>query len=445
MKDAGAKDAGFDAGAPADDATVDALDASIQRMPIDGSDAGDECSAINPGSNQGAFDSVWGQHELEALRGCRKFEGDLILGGKDITDLSPLESLEEVSGRLAIGTRFPHWRLSAELLPITNLSALAKLRTAGSLELSALQVSDFHDLRALAEVGVLLLEKLEGPRDLAGLEAVQWTKLQVEECHNLLTLEGLTASDTVDSLRLSKNSKLTDLSALQPVHIARNVSLQEMPVDDLSGLSGLEQITEVINFTSCSNLVDLTGLGKLDARAIVLVTNPQLRSTAGLRLLGQPEIELYENEKIAELMIGVEEGFERIQSLRSIRQPNLSSLQGMKDVKTIGNLSIGGSHVLKDLSGLEGLTQADGISLDSNSALVSLTGLGNLSSKLTSFSLSMNESLTSLRALASTPGADSGSITGNSLLPECEVSWLSQIWDLEIESFNNSPSGTCSN
>ena len=86
----------------------------------------------------------------------------------------------------------------------------------------------------------MLLEKLDGPRDLAGLETVTWTQLQIQECNNLLSLEGLTAIATVDSIRLSKNSKLTDLSALHPVRVAGGVALQEIPVDDLSDLSGLD-------------------------------------------------------------------------------------------------------------------------------------------------------------------------------------------------------------
>lgn len=75
------------------------------------------------------------QAELELLRECREYQGDLILGG-DVKSLAPLESLEVVTGRLAIGTRFQHWRIQAQLMPIDSLAPLAKLRAADTLELS---------------------------------------------------------------------------------------------------------------------------------------------------------------------------------------------------------------------------------------------------------------------------------------------------------------------
>lgn len=305
-----------------------------------------------------------------------------------------------------------------------------------------MSLPDLRGLDALTEVELLLVEKLDGPQDLAGLERLSWSELGIYECGNLKTLRGLSIKSHVDRVSLAKNPQLVDITALETLHSARALGIGELPVHDLSGLSGLTSVEESLSVTSCFNLGDLNGLNTIATwGAINIGGNLRLRTTEGLRLSGRPWLDLHQNADLREVVIGVEPGFEGFRELRVPRSPKFTSLWGLGQVASIGKLSVSDADRLADLKDLEGLTELNAILLDRNDALTSLKGLGNVRSRLEHLSLIENRKLTSLRALELMPAAADLFIASNESLPQCEVTWLEDRWDVANSGTGNL--GTC--
>lgn len=154
--------------------------------------------------------AVTTQAELEALAGATVIDGDLVITGREVVDLSPLASLRCVRGGLEI----------AETTALVDLAGLEGLvAVEGSFELATNQ--------GLADLGALTALRFVGPFD-------RHARLALVANPALSSLAGLEALEEIGGdLRVELDDGLRDLRGLEgltrvggDVRIARNASLE---------------------------------------------------------------------------------------------------------------------------------------------------------------------------------------------------------------------------
>ncbi len=213
------------------------------------------------------------QAELDAFSGCNIIEGDFIIrspngpGGasSDITDLSPLLSVKQVTGFLIIEN-------NDQLL---NLNGLDSLTSIGGL--SVVFCQNLTDIQALAGIhgelsGMAIISNPSIP-SLNGLEGITKVKtsLHIEDNESLQNLDGLS---NVDSLAI--------IGPEYSLGIWYNPALKNM-----HGLQNLTYVGGSLTIVNCIGLESLAGLENLASvgRDLVLVDNIQLQDLSALDAL----------------------------------------------------------------------------------------------------------------------------------------------------------------
>jgi hypothetical protein len=205
--------------------------------------------------------------------------------------------------------------------------------------------------------GDLTIEDITNPAQFDTFRDLEWISQKLT-IHNstLSDLEPFGCVQTLGQLSVSNNDMLTSLVGLD-----RITSLNELGIydsDTLSSLTGLDQLSTVgtVEISSAPALTDIAALSGLD-----LLVRLSVRET-GITALPQ---------------------LENITSLDHLdlrSNPSLASLAGLERVVTInGDVYMGGSNLLVDLTGLASLTQVvGGMSFTGLPMLSSLAGLEQL-------------------------------------------------------------------
>ncbi|HFA50018.1 MAG TPA: hypothetical protein ENJ95_13500 [Bacteroidetes bacterium] len=215
------------------------------------------------------------QAEVNAFGNCEIIDGQLTIQGGDITDLSPLDALKEVTGALVI-------------IGNSNLSTLEGLNNLTSI--GGLVLIDNPLLQNLLplsnssseESGVLILRKNNSMSDLKGLEGITGTRsLDIRENANLQTLEGLDNLAIADgNFSISGNPALLNLNGLNSLHTVKDVfGIHDNAV--LADISALAQLSSVYVMAIGRNpsLADLSGLENLnDLWTLSIVNNNALQN-----------------------------------------------------------------------------------------------------------------------------------------------------------------------
>lgn len=184
--------------------------------------------------------------------------GSLEISGMDITDLSPLQSLESLGTLLIV-----------DCDNLTSLSGLQNLISLGGLVISS--NAGISDISALSQIesleGGLVIDSNPSLSRLTGLESVTGTTDNVEIASNeqLLSIEelsGLTAM--TGSLRITSNLSLATLIGLDNLETVNGpVQINQTQLTDLQGLNALSVVGERLRIQSNDNLVSLNGLENL--------------------------------------------------------------------------------------------------------------------------------------------------------------------------------------
>lgn len=266
---------------------------------------------------------------------CTQIEGDVVINGNDIDNLTGLNVLTSVEGDLDIGVLY-------EGNPaLTSLTGLSNLTSIG---------------------GKLWIIFNPSLTDLSGLEGLTSITLDLAVGYNdaLTNLSGLDNITSVGVLALDANIALTSLTGLEGlVSIEETLEIWENEV--LASLAGLESLTSIGGELSIywnDSLTSLTGLDNLtSAQTLDIHSNDALTSLAGLENLTSIGDKLIINFN-----------------------PKLSSLSGLDNLTHIaGNLWIQFNEVLLSLAGLENVTSIGGeLRINDNVALTSLMGLDNI-------------------------------------------------------------------
>lgn len=207
---------------------------------------------------------VFTQTELNQLAGCEVIEGDLFVsginGGPDnITDLSPLISLREVTDALAIQNTL-----------ISSAEGLNNLERVNRLI--------FFNNKNVEEITAI--RNLEG--QLQTLVFVQNQKLE-----SIQPVSGI-KGDSLDIMVITGNNQLKNLDGLEQVKHINSLDINgNLRLENIDGLRNLTRVDRDITFVGSNRLENIDGFSSLAevGRSLVLVDHEFLKDVNGLSQL----------------------------------------------------------------------------------------------------------------------------------------------------------------
>ncbi len=363
---------------------------------------------------------------LDALASVRRIDGALTLRDLEVEDLTALSSLTEVGGRVTIHG----------LKDATSLSGLSGLSfVPNKLELYAMpKLADLTGLEGLTSVESLILREL-GIATLDGLGAVSPETLEIWDCDDLSSLAGLEGMTTAKNVRLLTIPSLSSFSGLANLESVEFLQISGTGATDLSGFDSLAQVSAFdVNgdaLLDAGPLPALVSLGRFSSRY-----SPVLASLSGLAQITQlvEGLSLSNLDALADLS-----GLSSLQLTGDldIRQCHaLTDLQGLGALETTATFSLDSNDGLTSVAGLDALTTVDGrFVIRQNPELLDLAGMVLAPSVSGEVQLWKNPSLTSLAGLEGvTSIVGRLQITGNSALTSIVgILQMTQIdGDLEI-------------
>ncbi len=334
---------------------------------------------------------------------CTIWNGNLTIIGQNITDLTPLSNLQQVTGDFQV----------RENNALTSLAGLENLTSTGGgcafIHLDAL--TSITTLSNLQSVGGRLqvsacgaLQSLDGLQNVTS--AVQlWISdnQNLSECcavFDLINNGGVVNNNIVIFLNpqfcgdedeilanCSSNqdicpgditlSSQADVNAWPGCTIVEgNLVISGNDITDLSPLATLQKVRTLFHLDNNANLTNLTGLENLDSVGVLFVTgNAQLPNLNGLEGLNQQEI----------VSIIIE------------NNPNLLTVNNLNNFTRSGFLSINDNNALQSVTGLSNLNTMDGlINIENNPALVDISGFSSLAVVNSNLQLINNDGLSTI-------------------------------------------------
>jgi len=356
------------------------------------------------------------QADVEALKGVGKVEGSIRITG-EVTDLSPLACLAEVTGDFAV----------FEAKQLTNLDGLQNLRTIGG----DLIIGRYCDSKPC--VGNPVLRSIAGLSKLARAKSIQI----VPKC---LGGEGLN-EDCLPSV--IEKIEFNDLVEVQGVSLQHNPALLEAHFDALPRLTGIsvveaEQLhtlsfralseAATVYVGSAKKLENLAGLSTLTRVGSLTIGGSGLHDLHGLEKAEIGNLTLSSNAALTSLAgLG---SSAHINTLDLNRNASLASLRELNQLKSVDFLSVELNPALGSLAGLENLASAKAVRLMGNESLVNLTGLDQLKSVAGEFIIGDNPALASLTGLQKLAQAGTINVQGNASLSS--LRGLSSLASIEV-------------
>ena len=269
---------------------------------------------------------------------CTEIEGDVIISGTDITNLSSLNVLTSFGADVSI------W--NNDLLE--NLSGLENITSlGGNLEIgdhvqggnpSMTSLSGLDNLVSVeGHFYIKLNYELENLEALNNLNSIG-EHLSIVRCDGLINLVGLENLNSIgDYLEIYKNASLINLYGLESLsNIGSDIRILENPI--LVNLIGLENITSIdrklwiYHNDSLTNLIGLNNITAINEN-IEIAGNNSLYDLSGLDNLNSINGDIYivNNNSITSLS-----GLDNIETVNYIYIDNNSSLS-ICDVEGICN------------------------------------------------------------------------------------------------------------
>ena len=279
---------------------------------------------------------------------CKTINGDITVSGADITDLSPLQNIQVINGKLTIQNN----------VSLTSLSGLKNLTSAQHLLIYT------NDL-------LTDLTGLERLKSVSGATHIRFNK-------KMVNLKGLDSLSYASTFYITNNDSLTSMSGLGRLEYVNDI-LSIGSNKSLASLNGLTSLTTVsrINIAGNDTLTDLSGLESLSSVGYQMhvSSNKNLKSFHGLtHLTYLSEAYLSDNNLMSDLS-----GLESVTSVYWLvvgENKSLTSLNGIHNLSSATNFIIRRNELLTDLSGLENLTNVGWLQVSDNPELRSLSGLG---------------------------------------------------------------------
>ncbi|QSQ13874.1 leucine-rich repeat domain-containing protein [Myxococcus landrumensis] len=190
---------------------------------------------------------------LATLSGLESLVLDDCVGLRDLAFLEGLEQLQRLSAR-----RLP---LLEDLRPLADLR-LRELSLGGARLADGTPLGSITSLVRLVLMEVPRLEDLSFLPSLPKLRALYLSELSI-------TLPRLKAP-ALEELFISHCPHVVDLKALEALHALKELTLEDLPVKDLTPLAGLHTL-ERLALTRCPHVRDLSPLAGLPLRQLELI------------------------------------------------------------------------------------------------------------------------------------------------------------------------------
>ena len=235
---------------------------------------------------------------------CTEIDGQLIIEGETITDLSPLSGVTSVVEDIIIRNN-PNL---TSLIGISNITG-----TGASIQIiNNPQLENLEGLEGVTTLNdMLVVENNDALTSLSGLHnIVSAHEVSIKDNKNLIDLTGLLSLESTEDFSIEGNDALENLSGLNNYAIGESISID----DNLS-------------------LTTLDGIGDFGATTLFIHNNPVLVDITGLENMGA----------IGEL-------------LEIINNDALTTLEGLQNLNTIGfGITLSGNQTLTDITALSGL------------------------------------------------------------------------------------------
>lgn len=292
------------------------------------------------------------------------------------------------------------------------------IRTKSSyLDLSSL-VLRFLPKELAQLAGQLTILDLSECRELVSLEGIETlsglTSLNISGCRKITNLAGVAKLTNLNSLNARECYGLTDIEGIENLTSLKNLDLSNgIAIKSLEGikhlkiltslnLSGCQALTSlevvehlslltVLNLSSCQRLASLIGIEKL-----ISLTSLSIRGCGVLRGL----------DEIGQLIL--------LTSLDVSRCQELTSVYGIENLKALTSLHASGCNGLKSLNGIEHLTSLNFLDISYCQRLVSFVGIEQLTA-LTNLNISWCQAV---------DGIDS-------------IKWLTRLTSLDVRGCNS--------
>jgi hypothetical protein len=187
-------------------------------------------------------------------RTCNLVQGDLTVSAPELTDLSSLSELRQVTGTLRI----------SESSGLDDLGGLENLGSVGALEIhDDTDLDDLAGLHGLHEAGRVEVTDNPELRTLNGLQGLSVTGRLVLRNNALFTANGLGGLREVGDLVVESNRRLNSLSSLRSLSRARSINLANNPV-----LNGKDLFPDLQRVDGPLVLGDNRSMAKSDVKAL---------------------------------------------------------------------------------------------------------------------------------------------------------------------------------
>ena len=375
--------------------------------------------------------------------GCSIIDGDVVISGGDITDLSGLAQVRKVKGKFVLYNNPELASLSGldSLMKagemrirynpqLTSLSGLGLLDSVGTLHIqNNSRLLHLTGLDALTTVEYLTVLNNHKLKDLKGMPVINTHLYGVKIVGNtgLSNLMGLERLSSVDNLTIGQNEHLTSLHGLENLHFTQNsLYLYENGITSLSGLDQYTGTEGYIKIVKNNYLVSSIGTPRLiTTDALIITDNLALRDLSGFRnITTLRNLDIARNNHLGTL-VGLQGLASVSNNVNITENKNLVDLRGLEGISTIGgNLSIRLNDQLTSLSGLGGLSHLGGtLRIYANNRLGNILDLSALKTVEGRVQVEFNTTLTSLSGLDNIDAAlvEHLSIVGNIQLSICHV------------------------
>ncbi|MEM6347219.1 MAG: T9SS type A sorting domain-containing protein [Bacteroidota bacterium] len=287
-----------------------------------------------------------------------KHAGNLRIRGTSLTDLSGLDSLKTLTGKLEIDDNDD----------LTNIDALHNLET-----LNKLQIGRNEELKNLNGLGglhggidTIFLERTDLTQidSLMGLRGdVKVLDIRFNELINLDGLIGITGAEemyiyeskllSIDGLYNLRNSRIVDLrlvdifslSALAQLDVTESIYVNITGLHRLDAFYPVRQLAS-LSITNCHYLSDFSGLDSLRSVDHLFLNDVMIYTTDVLDVSGLNQL----SGSISEVIIS---------GVKDLRDMSI-----FDDVASIHDLRLDGNDGLQSLNGLDSLKNLDKLSIE---------------------------------------------------------------------------------
>ncbi len=360
---------------------------------------------VNPGGcgADGVVESnvtIQTQADIDALRGCTRIEGSLIVGTDASTlDFSPLSSLQTIV-RSFLVERNPN---------LTSISGFDNLRTVATFPT--------NDFELIPEFTIRDNPSLVSVSGFGGLEEVGGFGLDIFDNPSLVTVSGFGNLRRTTGLAIFENASLVSVAGFESLSDTGSFFVRNNPA--LTSIPAFGALERANSFFLENNdaLVSFSGFGELE-----LVLNPFQGGGGLFSISNNDALESFsgfENLRLA--------GSDSIDSSGSFlieNNPSLVSIPEFGSLEAVtgddflpSSFSISNNASLLEVTGFGELNRVDGgsVTISDNASLTAISGFTSLTFippgdeddfVRGSLSISNNDSLTSISGFAPLPSSE---------------------------------------